>query len=213
MAKFNANTPQPIMTVEQKYERQYNSAKGNILLIIVFSVINGVLLAVNSGTYFLFTAWVPYLLIYLGMYLTGKLPVEHYEGDLSEYSFLNSGVLAVLVGAAAVIVLMYLICWLFARKAKVGGLIAALVLLVIDTGIMFWWCGFSADMIMDIVFHVWMVVSMISGIIGYFKLKQYQKEHPVQPFEPTFEQPTFDVNNGFNYNDYNNYNGNNGNNM
>ena len=202
MGKLFGNKNQTQLNEKQLYERGYGSACANILLVVAFTLINCVLLFAKSNTYFLFTAWVPYLLLDLGMYLCGKYPAEYYEGNIADYNFMNNGVFAFFVSAALLIILMYVLCWYFAKKEKVGGIIAALVLLVVDTVIMFVWCGITADMIMDAVFHGWMIVSMISGISGYFKLKKYEKEHPELPPE----QPTFNINNGFDYNDSNNGN-------
>ena len=202
MAKLFGNKHQNQLNEKQMYERGYNSACGSILLVVAFTLINGLLLVANSNTYFLFTAWVPYLLLDLGMYLCGKYPAEYYEGNIADYNFMNNGVLAFFVGAALLIVLLYVACWYFSKKEKVGGIIVALVLMAVDTVIMFVWCGINADMIMDAVFHAWMIFYMISGISGYYKLKKYEKEHPEQPLE----QLTFDINNGFDYNDTNNGN-------
>ncbi len=200
MGKLFGNKNQNQLNEKQLYERSYSSAGGSILLVVAFTLINGLLLVANSNTYFLFTAWVPYLLLDLGMYLCGKYPAEYYEENIADYNFMNNGVLAFLVSAALLIVLLYVLCWFFSKKGKVGGLIGSLVLMFIDTVIMFVWRGMNADIIMDAVFHGWIIVSMISGISGYYKLKKYEKEHPEQPLE----QPTFDINNGFDYNDTNN---------
>lgn len=202
MGKLFGNKNQNQLNEKQLYERRYSSSCGSILLVVAFTLINGLLLIAKSNTYFLFTAWVPYLLLDVGMYLCGKYPAEYYEGNVADYSFMNNGVFSFLIGAALLIVLLYLVCWYIAKKGKVVGIIGGLVLMLIDTGIMLVWCGINADMIMDIVFHAWMIFSMISGISGYFKLKKYEKEHPELPPE----QPTFDINNGFDYNDTNNGN-------
>ncbi|MBR5322400.1 MAG: hypothetical protein IKU48_02495 [Clostridia bacterium] len=202
MGKLFGNKNQNQLNEKQVYERGYTSSYRCILLVVVFTLINCLLLVAKSDTYYLFTAWVPYLLLYLGMYLCGKYPAEYYEGNIADYNFMNNGMFAFLIGAALLIVLLYLVCWYIARKRKVAGIIGGLVLMLIDTGVMLVWCGVSADMIMDIVFHAWIIFSMISGISGYCKLKKYEKEHPELPPE----QPTFDINNGFDYNDTNNGN-------
>ncbi len=197
MAKLFGKNQQNQMNERQLYERGYNSACGSLLLLIILTVVNGFLLVVNSNTYFLFTAWVPYLLLDMGMYLCGKYPVEYYDGNIGDYNFMNNGVLAFFIGAALIIVLLYVLCWHTAKKGKIGGLIAGLVFLLVDTVMMFVWAGFTADNIMDIVVRACMIISVIGGISGYYKLKKLTEEKPIQPIE----QPIFDQNNGFNYND------------
>ena len=50
--------------------------------------------------------------------------------------------------------------------------IFATALFCIDTAAMFVIAGINADMIMDIVFHAWVIFSLISGVVNYNKLKK-----------------------------------------
>ena len=43
---------------------KYSAARSNILLMVIFSAINLLMLATGAGTYFLFSASVPYIMYY-----------------------------------------------------------------------------------------------------------------------------------------------------
>lgn len=156
-------------------EAKYNNCVSNILVVVVFSLINIVLLVVNSNSYFLFSAFIPYFVADYGMFYSGSYPEEYYY-DVPESELLDKSFLAVTLVIAAVILLIYLLCWFFARKKKVVWLYIALVLFLADTAAMFYISGFSADMIMDIVFHLWIVFYLINGIVNYNKLKKMPEE-------------------------------------
>ena len=82
MALFK-NTKNQNMTESQKLTSRYNSARHNILLVIVFTLINCILCAVGSSSYFLFSAAIPYYSVMFGLYWTGRMPNEFYDVDLN----------------------------------------------------------------------------------------------------------------------------------
>lgn len=169
MAFFNnkniVNTP----------EAKYNKYVSNILLVICFSVINIALLVTNAGSYFLFSAFLPYYIVDYGMFWCGLYPSEYYEG-IAEIELMDISFFYVTIAVAVVIILAYLICWIFARKKKIAALITALVFFVIDTMSMLLISGFSLDSGMDIVFHVLIIVSLSIGVAAYFKMKQESQQ-------------------------------------
>ena len=82
---------------------------------------------------------------------------------------------------AFVIVGVYALMWFLSKKHGYGWLVAALLLFVADTFVMFaMFCftGFPADMILDFVFHIWVLVSLASGIIAAINLKKLPEEEP-----------------------------------
>jgi hypothetical protein len=184
MGLFNKDQAQEVQSVSQrqKLEGRYASSRHNILLVLLFTAINVFLLLTNSNTYFLFSAYIPYAIVDLGMFLCGKYPEEFY-GDLSQYEFLGTGVLAIFVAVAAVICVLYLLCWLLSKKKRVAWMIIALVLFVLDTVLMFLG-GVSADSIIDVVFHGWVILSLSLGIAAHFKLKKLPEEETVPAEEP-----------------------------
>lgn len=172
----NKNKLAPVPTQGTLLENQYNGARHNLLLVVGFTVINLILLLTNSNTYFLFSAYVPYVFGDLAMYFCGKYPAEYYGGDMANLQFAGNGVFAVLIGLAVVFIALYLLCWIFSKKQRVGWVIAALVLFCVDTLALFFIGGISADLIMDYVFHIWVIVSLSRGVFAHYKLKKLPPE-------------------------------------
>ena len=180
---------------------KYHSGRHNLLLVVVFTVVNLVLLLTNSGSYFLFSAYIPYFLGDLGMDLCGKYPAEYYEmyhGDVESIEFYDTSLLAVLVAIAAVITGLYLLCWFLAKKPRVGFLVFALVLFAIDTAFMLMIFGINFEMILDIVFHAWVIISLVNAIISYHKIKKLpaEAEETIEVAEDAASAPAFASLNG-----------------
>lgn len=175
MAKLLNDQNSNTSTNRAALEGAYKSSVSNLLLVIVFSLINIVLLVANSSTYFLFSAFIPYVIADYGMFFSGSYPAEYYYG-MEGYVFSNKSFLTIALILVAVIILIYFLCWIFAKKKKVGWLIAAAVLFGLDTLAMFVLQGFSFDSILDVVFHIWVIWSLINGIITYYKLKKLPEE-------------------------------------
>lgn len=184
MASFikNSNTQQ--VSQQEMLSSKYQNARHNILLVVVFTLINLVLLITNSNTYFLFSAIIPYYIVDLAMLLCGKYPAEFYTGEFAGMEYLDNSFFVTAIVMAAVILILYLLSWFYAKKPSVGWMVFALVFFVIDTLAMLWLSGISSDMILDIVFHGWVIVSLINGIISYSKLKKLPEEVQA-PAEPT----------------------------
>ncbi|MEE0946382.1 MAG: hypothetical protein U0M42_06125 [Acutalibacteraceae bacterium] len=178
MAKFFGNN-QNTIAVSQKEQLQGNYSKsvGNLLLVIVFTVVNIILLVSNSNTYFLFSAFVPYFIADYGMFFTGKYPEAYYEG-MTDFEFVDISFLYVTLAVSAVVIVLYLLSWIFARKGKIGWLYVATVMFVIDTLAMFALTGFSTESIIDIVFHAWVLYCLINGIVTFNKIKKLPDEEP-----------------------------------
>ena len=63
---------------------------------------------------------------------------------------------------------------LFSKK-RVGFLIAALVLFVLDTVFLIWNYGIAVSLI-DLLFHGWIIYYLVSGTLAYYKLKKLENE-------------------------------------
>ena len=163
------------LTQHELLESKYNRSVSNILIVVVFSLINVILLVVGSESYFLFSAFIPYFIADYGMFFCGMYPEEYYY-DMQGIVFADKSTLVFCLVIVAVILLVYFLCWLFAKKKKVAWLTVALILFVIDTVAMLVIAGVSVDMIIDIVFHAWVIISLISGIVNYNKLKKLPEE-------------------------------------
>lgn len=148
---------------------QYASARANLLLVVIFTLVNVALCLFGTDTYFLFSAIVPYFIAVVGAETCGLYPEEYYaEMGMTEADLLPNGFIAVFAAIAIVILALYFVCWLLSKK-HVAFMIAALVLFVIDTVAMFVLFVPGLDMILDYVFHAWVLVSLILGIVHYFR--------------------------------------------
>ena len=152
-------------------ERRYNSARINLLLMIVLTAINAAIYFTDVNISFLFSASVPiYSLLY---------------GYLFE-SYGVSGALTVGIAVAVVTLALYLLCW-FLSKKKRGWMTAALVLFVIDCaalGFVMWdLIPANSDLnvgtfLVEILFHIWILVTLILGVVAAAKLKKLPEQTP-----------------------------------
>lgn len=174
-AKNQNSNEQP--SERQSLETKFANSRHNILLVVIFSVINIVLLVSNSNTYFLFSAYVPYLFADLGMLLSGMYPTEYYDAiELTGMEFLGKEFLGVMLAIVAVILILYMLSWVFSKKNRIGWMIFALVIFVLDTVLLLLMNGIVLDMILDYVFHGWVIVSLFMGISAGNKLKKLPEE-------------------------------------
>jgi hypothetical protein len=156
-------------------ETKYNSSIANLLLVVVFSAVNIVLLLVNANTYFLFSAFLPYFAVDYGMYFCGMYPEEYYY-DVPDMVFEDKSFLGICIAIAVGFLFAYLLCWYIAKKKKIGAVILALVMFLIDTAAMLWLTEFAMDSIIDILMHIWVISYLIIGIVTYFKMKKTPAE-------------------------------------
>lgn len=169
MALFKNNTTQNNFSERQLFEAKYTNARHDILLLVIFTVINCALLLLNANTYFLFSAFIPYSLVDDGMFWTGKYPAEYYE-DFDGLQFENDSYLVIMCVLAVICLAVYVLCWLFSKK-KVGWMIATLVFIVIDTLALLFFVGFAVDWLIDYLFHAYIIYCLVRGIIAHNKLK------------------------------------------
>lgn len=166
--------------------RGYKNARGNLLLVVIFTVINAFMAFVGSSSYFLFSAYLPYYSVILGLVLTGRMDVGQ------EYQ-LDEKYLVYFVGFAVLVLGLYLLFWLFSKK-HYGWLIPALVFFALDTIFLLrdsFGGGFDFSMVMDIAFHAWVLLSLVFGIINGSKLKKLaEAEAAAAPIETTAEDVT-----------------------
>lgn len=178
MGLFKKHTKNENMTESQKLTARYNGARNNILLVLAFTLINSVLLFTGSDSYFLFSAAIPYYMTMFGLFYTGRMPAEYYEG-VEGFVPDPDAILYIYLAIAIVILAFYLLTWYLSKKHGYGWLVVALLLFAVDTVAMFYYTGFSEDMILDVVFHAWVIISLGSGIFAALKLKKLPEEEPV----------------------------------
>ncbi len=170
MGKRNMTGASPAM-------RRYQSARSNLLLVLIFGAVNMVLASMGSYTYFVFSDYAAYLLALIGR-------------ELYELSG-NIVYLLICLGGAVLALLPILLSWIFSKKHR-GWLIVALVVLLIDTGLVVYdaLSGEMIDFLVDILFHIWLVVSMILGISSG-KQAMAEQEEPYAPAPRSVEEVEF----------------------
>ena len=148
--------------------RKIGSARISMLLIMVFTVINMVMVAMNADSYFLFSISVPYYLSALGMLMDA--------GTMGTYT-----VTGLIIGA--VILAVYLLCWILSRK-KAGWLTAALVLMLLDTAalVLFTFALYEDPTanLMDFIFRAWILWKLFKGSSATRKLKKLPADDPAE---------------------------------
>lgn len=164
------------LSKRQQLQARFKGSRNNLLLVVAFTVINTILLVTNSDTYFLFSAYIPYVLVFLGMSVCGMLPAEYYGEEFSQMEFVPSSAFAVFLVIAVVIIALYFLAWLFSKKNRIGWMIFALVFFAIDTIGMFVFMNIGTDTIIDVAFHIWVIVSLVLGVIACSKLKKLPPE-------------------------------------
>ncbi len=170
MARYTYGTHS--MTKGERYAAHYNSARANLLVAMVFTLLNSVLSLIGGNMYFLFSCSFPYTMVSYGAFWSGIYPPEVYqELEVPESDLLPLWFLFVLLVPAVLALGAYLLCWIFSKK-HVGWMIAATVLFVLDSLFLILWYQPAADMIMDYLFHAWVLFFFIRGCISYFKLKE-----------------------------------------
>ena len=166
-------------TPRQNLENKYISARQNLLLVVMFSAVNILFLCLGTGSYFLFSASIPYLLVDLGRFYCGMYPAEEYTGEFAGMVFADQSFFVTLLIVAIVIIALYVVCWYFSKNHKVGFLVFALVLFSIDTVALLMFA--TVGSIIDIAFHGWVIVILIMGISAHYKIKKLPPEAEIFP--------------------------------
>lgn len=190
------------LSPRQLYENKYRTSRMNLLLVVIFTAINLLLLVTNADTYFLFSAFIPYFVAGIGMFLCGRFPEDYYTDGLEDMIFLDNSFFIVLLLISIVLTLLYLLAWFMSNKNRVGWIIFTLVFFGLDTLGMLVLNGISLESAMDILFHVWVIYYLILGISAHYKLKKLPPEEEAelpygnapQPNEENAENPDSAVN-------------------
>lgn len=111
------------------------------------------------------------------MILCGKYPLEYYGGgDPSEYNFMDQSAFVGFIAVAVVLAILYVLPFIFSKKLRPGWLLFTLVIFILDT----------LFMLIDNLFHIWVIVSLFIGVSAGYKLKKLPSEEEEQP---QWEQP------------------------
>ena len=154
MAKNTQN-----MTPRQILEQKQRAGRSNLLLAIVLTIVNIVMLLGGSDSMLLFSISVPYYAVIFGVIFE------------TQELFITGCVIA------AVVLVVYLLCWIMSKK-HIGWLVAALVLMCIDTLalIAFYLLAGEISGVVDFVFHALIIYYLGSGISSAKKLQAMPAE-------------------------------------
>lgn len=153
---MNQNKPsRPISNMA--VDNRYNVARGNLLLVFIFTAVNIILGAVQSGTYLLFSASIPYF------FLVNCVDIAYHGEEWGLPPVENPAALVVIFTVVAIVLaLPYLLCWIFSKK-HYGWMIAALVLFSLDTIILVT-CFLDISFLLDYLFHAYVLYFLIMGV-------------------------------------------------
>ncbi len=171
MSRFSTTRQAP----EGKLRAQFATARYDLLAVVILTALNVFLLLGNTGSYFLFSASVPYAIVDLGMLLCGLYPPELYEGEMADIVLFDGGVIAVFVALALVIIAVYLLLFFLSKQHPVA-LTVAVVLFALDTLFLLALFGLDLSMLLDLLFHGWLLFTAIRGILAARKLKVLPSE-------------------------------------
>lgn len=167
-----------------QYKNRYETARYNLLAVIIFTVINCLL--VSTERYFLFSAFIPLYFVRENFYMhMDEYWADVPEMDLQEMAPIVDVIGFVFVALAVVGIVLYLMCWLFSKKRR-GWMIAALVFFSIDSAFLL--LNFSLDMILDIAFHGLVMYHLITGVIAASKLRTLEEYGVEEPVAETFNE-------------------------
>ena len=162
----------------------YKNARVSLLLIIIFSVVN-LFSTVLAETYFLFSAYIPQLLISVGYYLSAETGLQLYT--------LVGGVMGF------ILIVPYFICWIFSKK-HVGWMIGALAFFAVYSVIfLIDFIGLLAmgdySMLIDLFIRVCALTSLILGVVYGFRAKRESIVSTIEissvPGSQSYEQPSY----------------------
>lgn len=173
----------------RKLTQRLNTARTNILIVVALTLINVFILLFGGDSYFVFSASFPYIMVFYAMFLCGKFPIEYYElAEGEEIYPLGNGVFAIMLVIAFVSIALYFLSWIMSKKHGIAWIIFALVMFVIDTLLLVLVLGVEVDNLIDLAFHIWVLVSFVMGIVSYFKLKKLPEPYVVTVEVQTAEE-------------------------
>ena len=80
------------------------------------------------------------------------------------------------IAVAVVLAILYVLPFIFSKKLRPGWLLFTLVIFILDTLFMFIDVGVQSDMLVDYLFHIWVIVSLFIGVSAGYKLKKLPPE-------------------------------------
>ena len=154
--------------------RQVAGGRYALLLIFLFTIVNLVLLLLNTDTYFLFSASLPYYLTMLGMGMDNQFTSLSWDA-IGTYTVTGLVISAVILG-------LYLLFLCLSTK-RPGWLLGALILFLLDSAALavFTFALYEnpATNLMDGFLHLWAIIELVQAIRANRKLKKLPPEEDI----------------------------------
>lgn len=90
--------------------------------------------------------------------------------------FMDQSAFVGFIAVAVVLAILYVLPFIFSKKLRPGWLLFTLVIFILDTLFMFIDAGIQTNMIIDYLFHIWVIVSFAIGMSAGYKLKKLPPE-------------------------------------
>lgn len=90
--------------------------------------------------------------------------------------FMDQSAFVGFIAVAVVLAILYVLPFVFSKKLRPGWLLFTLVIFILDTLFMFIDAGIQTNMIIDYLFHIWVIVSLAIGMSAGYKLKKLPPE-------------------------------------
>ncbi|MCL2753470.1 MAG: hypothetical protein FWE44_04900 [Defluviitaleaceae bacterium] len=152
------------MKTREQLEKAYTAARGTMIAVFAFTCINIVLQITNAELFFLFSASLPQLALFL------DATVDLWT---REYTFTALGIALAFVAA-----LPYIVFWFASSKSKVW-ILAALIYFAIDLIVLIvlvvmagGFGEFDVFLIIELVFLAWILISLAMGTKAWLDLKK-----------------------------------------
>lgn len=156
------------MTPQDIYQRQFTSARINLLLMSVLTIANIASYYFELGFMLPFSAFLPFTIFDFGYFFS----IEWADPNLFIYGIVF----------ASLIIIFYFLGY-FLSKTKPVWLTFVLAMYIVDTLIMIYLFTavfyFNGSMILDILFHVWVLYYFIMGVRAVKKLKRLEEDSVV----------------------------------
>lgn len=140
-------------------ETKFAKSRSNLLLVVALSTVNVILMLINSGIYFLFSAAFPIFSIELGQIISEE------SGNSAYYT--------IGIAVAFLAIAFYGTCYLLSKRYK-AFILVALVGFVIDTILLLWLSILEIDisMIIDMIIHAWVIYYLAIGVRAWLGFRK-----------------------------------------
>ena len=140
------------MNEREKLQKTYTAARSNLLLMTVLTACNVVAMAARFGLRNLFSAAIP------------QIAYAYFAGS-------GRGQEAAGLVIGALFIGLFVLCYVLSKN-NTRWMIAALAVYALDTVFLIGWIILRADTssVLDAVFHIWVIISLVSGVKAAAKL-------------------------------------------